>query len=193
MQKFLTALIWIPLGAIFLVFAVSNRHPVRVSLDPFNSDPQLGVTMPLFALIIGVAILGVLAGGIATWIRQRRWRRSHEGIRPMRSRRARNWPSFAPASHPRQLPATACPAYWNVVPVRPASATNTARRCRTAACVGKTQFHLQTMLRAHARCRENLWPVHARNAGRRATGRRRHGGIRELSRLAPSCRSAFDD
>lgn len=76
MQKFLTALIWIPLGAIFLVFAVSNRHPVRVSLDPFNSDPQLGVTMPLFAVIIGVAILGVLAGGIATWIRQRRWRRS---------------------------------------------------------------------------------------------------------------------
>jgi type II secretory pathway pseudopilin PulG len=32
--------------------------------------------MPLFALIIAVAILGVIAGGVATWFGQRRWRRA---------------------------------------------------------------------------------------------------------------------
>jgi len=32
--------------------------------------------VPLFALIIVVAILGVIAGGIATWFGQRHWRRA---------------------------------------------------------------------------------------------------------------------
>jgi uncharacterized integral membrane protein len=77
MRKFLTALIVIPLGLLFIVFAVANRHVVTVSFDPFNSrDPSVGVTMPLFVVIIGVAILGVVAGGAATWLRQRHWRRA---------------------------------------------------------------------------------------------------------------------
>ncbi len=77
MRKFLTALIVIPLAIIFLVFAVANRHSVTVSFDPFNSaDPTLSVSLPLFALIIVIAILGVIAGGLATWFGQRRWRRA---------------------------------------------------------------------------------------------------------------------
>jgi uncharacterized integral membrane protein len=77
MRKFFTALILIPLGLIFVVFAVANRHPVTVSFDPFNStDPSVGFTLPLFVVIIAVAIAGVLAGGSATWFRQRRWRRA---------------------------------------------------------------------------------------------------------------------
>jgi hypothetical protein len=32
--------------------------------------------MPLFAVIITVAILGVVAGGMATWFRQRHWLRA---------------------------------------------------------------------------------------------------------------------
>jgi uncharacterized integral membrane protein len=77
MRKFFTALIVIPLGLLFVVFAVANRHFVTVSFDPFNSrDPSVGVTMPLFAVIIVVAILGVAAGGTATWFRQRHWRRA---------------------------------------------------------------------------------------------------------------------
>jgi uncharacterized integral membrane protein len=77
MRKFLTGLVLIPLAILFIVFAVVNRHLVTVSFDPFNSaNPSVGVTMPLFAVIIVVAILGVLAGGVATWLRQRHWRRS---------------------------------------------------------------------------------------------------------------------
>ena len=64
MRKFFTAVVLIPLGLIFVVFAVANRHLVTVSFDPFNSsDPSLGVTLPLFVVIIAVAILGVVAGG----------------------------------------------------------------------------------------------------------------------------------
>src|SRR5262245_32268062 len=77
MRKFFTALVVIPLGLIFIIFAVANRHFVTVSFDPFNAaDPAIAVSMPLFAVIITVAILGVVAGGMATWFRQRRWRQA---------------------------------------------------------------------------------------------------------------------
>jgi uncharacterized integral membrane protein len=77
MRKFFTALIVIPLGLLFVVFAVANRHFVTVSFDPFNTrDPSISVTMRLFAVIIVVALLGVVAGGAATWFRQRHWRRA---------------------------------------------------------------------------------------------------------------------
>jgi uncharacterized integral membrane protein len=76
MQKFLTALVLVPLGLIFIIFAVANRHMVTVSFDPSNNDPMEGIRLPLFVVIISVAILGVIAGGVATWIGQRRWRRA---------------------------------------------------------------------------------------------------------------------
>ena len=77
MRKFLNAILFIPLGLIFVVFAVANRHAITVSFDPFDSrDPSLGVTLPLFVVLIAVAISGVVAGGAATWIAQRHWRRA---------------------------------------------------------------------------------------------------------------------
>ena len=77
MRKFFTALVVIPLGLILITFAVANRHMVTVSFDPFNSVyPSVAVKLPLFVVIIVVAILGVTAGGAATWFRQRRWRRA---------------------------------------------------------------------------------------------------------------------
>ena len=77
MRKFFTALVVIPLGLFFIIFAVANRHLVTVSFDPFNSvTPTVAVTMPLFVVIIAVAILGVLAGGMASWFRQGKWRRA---------------------------------------------------------------------------------------------------------------------
>jgi uncharacterized integral membrane protein len=77
MRKFLSGLVLIPLAIILLVFAVANRQLVTLSLDPFNpSDPAISVRLPLFVLLIGVAVLGVIAGGLATWFRQRHWRRS---------------------------------------------------------------------------------------------------------------------
>ena len=77
MRKFLTALIVIPLALIFVVFAVANRHFVTVSFDPFNSaHPSVYFSLPLFVLIIAMAVFGVIAGGLATWFGQRRWRRA---------------------------------------------------------------------------------------------------------------------
>src|SRR5258708_8007046 len=99
MRKFFTALVLIPLGLIFIVFAVANRHLVTVSFDPFNSsDPSAGVTLPLFVVIIAVAIVGVVAGGSATWFRQRHWRRAP------REHQAHARPARAPRAAPRAAP-----------------------------------------------------------------------------------------
>jgi uncharacterized integral membrane protein len=77
MRKFFTAVIVIPVGVIFVVFAVANRHLVTVSFDPFNSiDPSVSVRLPLFIVIIAMAMIGVVAGSSVTWFRQRRWRRA---------------------------------------------------------------------------------------------------------------------
>jgi hypothetical protein len=82
MRKFFTALVLIPLGLIFVVFAVANRHPVTV------------------------------AGSSATWVRQRHWRRAarqHEAdARQARSQLA-DLRAGAAASRggPQRLPAPA--------------------------------------------------------------------------------------
>src|ERR1700722_7879007 len=106
MRKFLNAIVWIPLAVIFVVFAVANRPLVPVSFYPFNStDPPLGVTLPLFVVIIAVAILGVVAGGSATWFGQRRWRRAarqHEAdARKLRAQLA-DWRANALSPQPDQ-------------------------------------------------------------------------------------------
>src|ERR1700753_1289666 len=77
MRKFFTALVLIPLGVIFVVFAVANRHLVTVSFDPFNSaNPSVAVRLPLFVVIIAMGMLGVVAGSSATWFRPHRLRRA---------------------------------------------------------------------------------------------------------------------
>src|SRR4030095_1301408 len=77
LRKFFSAVVIIPLGIFFIIFAVANRHLVTVSFDPFNSaTPTVAITLPLFVVIIAVAMLGVLAGGMATWFRQGRFRRA---------------------------------------------------------------------------------------------------------------------
>jgi uncharacterized integral membrane protein len=111
MRKFFTAVVLIPLGLIFVVFAVANRHLVTVSFDPFNStDPSIAITLPLFVVIIAVAIAGVMAGGCATWLRQRHWRRAarrHEAdARQARAQVADLRAGGAPSRHdPQRLPA----------------------------------------------------------------------------------------
>ena len=111
MRKFLLGLVLIPLGLLFVIFAVANRHLVTVSLDPFNaSDPSIGFTLPLFVVIIVMAILGVVAGGFATWFRQRHWRRAarqHEAdARAARAQLAELRASaIASRGEPQRLPA----------------------------------------------------------------------------------------
>src|SRR3954454_24572085 len=76
LRKIITALIVIPAALVIVLFAVANREPVRVSLDPFAGDPPMfGVSVPLFLLVLVVLVLGVILGGVSAWMGQSRWRR----------------------------------------------------------------------------------------------------------------------
>jgi uncharacterized integral membrane protein len=75
-RRIVTALILIPLALLIVLFAVGNRAPVTVALDPMAAQPpMLSFSLPLFLLLLLVLILGVILGGAAAWMRQSRWRR----------------------------------------------------------------------------------------------------------------------
>ena len=76
-RKIVAALILAPLAVVIIAFAVANRQIVTVSFDPFSADrPAASLTLPLFALIIVLLVIGVLVGGTAAWLRQAKWRRT---------------------------------------------------------------------------------------------------------------------
>jgi uncharacterized integral membrane protein len=77
LRKIVTVLILVPLAIVLITFAVANRQTVVVSLDPFDqAHPALAVALPLFALVLVLLIGGVVVGGVAAWLRQRKWRRA---------------------------------------------------------------------------------------------------------------------
>jgi uncharacterized integral membrane protein len=75
MRKFLKALILVPIALVIIIFALANRQFVTLTLDPFG-DTTHAFTLPLFALAFILVILGVIIGGVATWLRQHKWRRA---------------------------------------------------------------------------------------------------------------------
>jgi uncharacterized integral membrane protein len=77
LRKIVAALVLATLAILLIAFAVANRASVTLSFDPFNAAaPAASVTLPLFAVIIIVLILGVVIGGCASWLRHGRWRRT---------------------------------------------------------------------------------------------------------------------
>ena len=65
-RRIVTAIVVIPLAIVIIAFAVANRQIVTVSFDPFSvTEPAAAITLPLFALIILLLIVGVVIGGVA--------------------------------------------------------------------------------------------------------------------------------
>jgi lipopolysaccharide assembly LapA-like protein len=73
----------LPFAVVLVAVGVANSHWVRLSLDPFRpDDPVLWLELPLYAWLLGALILGVIVGGLATWLMQARWRRRQvSGVR----------------------------------------------------------------------------------------------------------------
>jgi uncharacterized integral membrane protein len=77
LRKTVTAIVIIPLVVILVGFAVANRQVVTISFDPFDaSHPAFALTLPLFAIVFVLLIVGVIVGGVAAWLRQSHWRRA---------------------------------------------------------------------------------------------------------------------
>ena len=78
MIRFIRLLIIAIIAIILVAFAFANKQWVTVSFDPFGSpdNPAFALAAPLFAVVIIVAALGVIAGAAATWVSQGRHRRA---------------------------------------------------------------------------------------------------------------------
>ncbi|MGL4397540.1 MAG: lipopolysaccharide assembly protein LapA domain-containing protein [Hyphomicrobium sp.] len=77
LKRLVTLLIAFPLGAALVAIAVSNRQPVQLVLDPFRPEtPALAIELPFYVYLLGTLVLGVVLGGLATWLSQSRWRRT---------------------------------------------------------------------------------------------------------------------
>jgi uncharacterized integral membrane protein len=78
MIRFLKVVILVLCAGVLLGFAFANRDFVTVSFDPFSSaeNAAFSIPAPLFAVVIVAAMLGVIAGALATWFSQGRHRRA---------------------------------------------------------------------------------------------------------------------
>ena len=77
MVSFLKALLLFPFAILVVLLAVANRGPVTLSLDPFSREaPEIALNVPLFAVIFGAVMLGVVIGGIGAWLAQGKHRRA---------------------------------------------------------------------------------------------------------------------
>lgn len=83
MLTLLKYIIYIPLAVLLVAFAVANHHFVTVSIDPFSGreNTALSFDAPLFVVIILSLMIGVIAGGLAMWFGQGRYRRSSRHFR----------------------------------------------------------------------------------------------------------------
>lgn len=70
MIRFLKALVLLPIAVVVVLLAVANREPVTLSFDPFSSEPVFSLVLPLYAVLFGAVALGVLVGGIGSWLGQ---------------------------------------------------------------------------------------------------------------------------
>ena len=88
-RKLVLALILVPLALVLITLAVVNRTETTLILDPFGgSEGGLSLEAPLFLFLLGAFALGLVVGGIATWLRQGKWRKTaREGAREVRELR----------------------------------------------------------------------------------------------------------
>jgi uncharacterized integral membrane protein len=120
-RKIVSAIILVPLLFLIVGFAVANRQLVRISFDPFDqSHPAASVTLPLFIMLFVFVIVGVLVGGIASWMRQGPWRRAarrldaevralHTELETMRRQPSPPSATSVPAVDPARSPHPALP------------------------------------------------------------------------------------
>jgi uncharacterized protein HemY len=76
MRRLILVLVLVPLAVVVIVLSVANRHLVRLSIDPFGGETSsLSVAAPLFVILFAALAIGIIVGGIATWLRQGHWRK----------------------------------------------------------------------------------------------------------------------
>jgi uncharacterized integral membrane protein len=85
-MRFVSWAISLPLTLLFLLFILSNRESVTLTLWPFAT----AITAPLYLFFIATVIISFFIGSIVMWFGQhrhraeaRKWRKEAEALRAM--------------------------------------------------------------------------------------------------------------
>ena len=90
--RFLSMIFTFVMAVILITLFVINRNEVQLVLDPFDpKNPAYALPMPLYVLMFALLFIGVIAGGMATWFTQGKWRRTAR----QRTQEAMRWKSEA--------------------------------------------------------------------------------------------------
>ncbi len=82
LRRILRWAIGLPIAVLVIAFAVANRQWITVSLDPFSRDaPFASIDIPLWTLFFCGIFFGLIAGWIACWFAQGKWRKSAKEAR----------------------------------------------------------------------------------------------------------------
>lgn len=75
LRRLLLILVILPISVVLVMLAVANRQRVDLVVNPLGGEGALAYTVPLFAVVFGALILGVILGGVAVWFGQWHYRR----------------------------------------------------------------------------------------------------------------------
>ena len=93
MRALFRLFVFAPFALVLLGFSLANRNAVTVSIEPFNvaDGGWPTFTLPLYLLVLGAMMVGVVIGGSSTWLRQGRHRRAaREAFRKTAALKAEN-------------------------------------------------------------------------------------------------------
>jgi H+/Cl- antiporter ClcA len=75
-RKLINFLILAPIAIVLIVLSVANREVVTLALNPFEpSDSLLSLSAPFFIFLFVAFMLGMIAGSLATWFKQGKYRK----------------------------------------------------------------------------------------------------------------------
>ncbi len=77
MKRLIHWLFGLPIALVVIAISVANRDAVKFSADPFSTaEPFFAIELPLFVLLLAAGFVGLVFGGVASWLSQGKWRRA---------------------------------------------------------------------------------------------------------------------
>jgi hypothetical protein len=78
LRRILRLVVGLPAVVVLVALGLANDQPISLVLDPFRpANPAIAVgPLPFYVYLFAALILGVIAGGIATWVAQAHFRRT---------------------------------------------------------------------------------------------------------------------
>ncbi|WP_424983993.1 LapA family protein [Maritalea sp. S77] len=83
LKRVVTWFFLIPLALLFAFFALANRQEIQLGIDPISPEsPFLGpFPVPLFIVIYGALLLGIVLGGVGAYMGQHKKRAELRALR----------------------------------------------------------------------------------------------------------------